>query len=56
MVFCFFLFWEGSDKLAERGRIYHNFYTPELWEQVNKENKRKCKTEDADFVKKFGQR
>ena len=23
-----------------RGRIYNNFYTPELWEQVNKENKR----------------
>ena len=22
-----------------RGRIYNNFYTPELWAQVNKENK-----------------
>ena len=26
--------------MAGRGRIYHNFYTEELWEQVNKENKR----------------
>ena len=26
--------------MGNRGRIYHNFYTPELWEQVNKENKR----------------
>ena len=25
--------------MANRGRIYNNFYTPELWEQVNKENK-----------------
>ena len=23
-----------------RGRIYNSFYTPELWEQVNPENKR----------------
>lgn len=25
--------------MAGRGRIYNNFYTPELWAQVNKENK-----------------
>ena len=33
-----FIFCKGSEKL-ERGRIYHNFYTEELWSQVNKENK-----------------
>ena len=30
---------KGSDSNMARGRIYNNFYTPELWEQVNKENK-----------------
>ena len=29
---------KGGD-LMGRGRIYNNFYTPELWAQVNKENK-----------------
>lgn len=43
---------EGSDKLAERGRIYHNFYTPKLWEQVNKENKRIL----DDFLAEYRQR
>ena len=47
-----FLFLEGSDELAERGRIYHNFYTPELWEQVNKENKRIL----DDFLAEYKQR
>ena len=35
-----------------RGRIYNNFYTPELWEQVNKENKRIL----ADFLAEYKQR
>ena len=43
---------KGSDELAERGRIYHNFYTPELWEQVNKENKRIL----DDFLAEYKQR
>lgn len=47
-----FLFLKGSDELAERGRIYHNFYTPELWEQVNKENKRIL----DDFLAEYKQR
>lgn len=47
-----FYFLEGSDELAERGRIYHNFYTPELWEQVNKENKRIL----DDFLAEYKQR
>ena len=38
--------------MAERGRIYHNFYTPELWEQVNKENKRIL----DDFLAEYKQR
>lgn len=43
---------KGSDELAEIGRIYHNFYTPELWEQVNKENKRIL----DDFLAEYKQR
>lgn len=35
-----------------RGRIYNNFYTPELWEQVNKENKRII----DDFLAEYKQR
>ena len=35
-----------------RGRIYNNFYTPELWEQVNKENKRIL----DDFLSEYRQR
>ncbi len=35
-----------------RGRIYNNFYTPELWEQVNKENKRIV----DDFLAEYKQR
>nr|DAO64013.1 MAG TPA: Integrase [Bacteriophage sp.] len=38
--------------LAVRGRIYHNFYTPELWAQVNKENKRIM----DDFLQEYKQR
>lgn len=38
--------------MASRGRIYHNFYTPELWEQVNKENKRIL----DDFLAEYRQR
>lgn len=38
--------------MAERGRIYHNFYTPKLWEQVNKENKRIL----DDFLAEYRQR
>lgn len=38
--------------MASRGRIYHNFYTPELWEQVNKENKRIL----DDFLAEYKQR
>ena len=35
--YCFFYITEmkGGDLMA-RGRIYNNFYTPELWAQVNK--------------------
>jgi len=36
----------------KRGRIYNNFYTPELWEQVNKENKRIL----DDFLAEYRQR
>lgn len=35
-----------------RGRIYNNFYTPELWEQVNNENKRIL----DDFLAEYKQR
>lgn len=35
-----------------RGRIYNNFYTPELWQQVNKENKRII----DDFLAEYKQR
>lgn len=35
-----------------RGRIYNNFYTPELWAQVNKENKRIL----DDFIAEYKQR
>lgn len=35
-----------------RGRIYNNFYTPELWELVNKENKRII----DDFLAEYKQR
>lgn len=35
-----------------RGRIYNNFYTPELWEQVNRENKRILE----DFLAEYKQR
>ena len=35
-----------------RGRIYNNFYTPELWAQVNKENKRII----DDFLAEYKQR
>lgn len=35
-----------------RGRIYNNFYTPELWEQVSKENKRII----DDFLAEYKQR
>lgn len=35
-----------------RGRIYNNFYTPELWERVNKENKRIL----DDFLAEYRQR
>lgn len=35
-----------------RGRIYNNFYTPELWEQVNKVNKRIL----DDFLAEYKQR
>lgn len=38
--------------MASRGRIYHNFYTEELWEQVNKENKRIMN----DFLQEYKQR
>lgn len=36
----------------DRGRIYNNFYTPELWGQVNKENKRILE----DFLAEYKQR
>lgn len=35
-----------------RGRVYNNFYTPELWDQVNKENKRILE----DFIAEYKQR
>ena len=35
-----------------RGRIYNNFYTPELWTQVNKENKLII----DDFIAEYKQR
>ena len=38
--------------MAGRGRIYHNFYTDELWEQVNKENKKIME----DFLQEYKQR
>lgn len=38
--------------MSKRGRIYHNFFTPELWEQVNKENKRIL----DDFIQEYKQR
>lgn len=38
--------------MSNRGRIYNNFYTPELWEQVNKENKRIL----DDFLAEYKQR
>lgn len=38
--------------MGQRGRIYNNFYTPELWEQVNKENKRII----DDFISEYKQR
>ena len=38
--------------ISLRGRIYNNFYTPELWEQVNKENKRII----DDFLAEYKQR
>ena len=38
--------------MAGRGRVYNNFYTPELWEQVNKENKRIME----DFLAEYKQR
>ena len=43
---------KGSDLVAGRGRIYNNFYTEELWEQVNKENKRIMN----DFLQEYKQR
>ena len=42
---------KGSERVA-RGRIYNNFYTPELWEQVNTENKRIL----DDFLAEYRQR
>lgn len=38
--------------MAIRGRIYHNFYTEELWAKVNKENKRIMN----DFLQEYKQR
>ena len=38
--------------ISLRGRTYNNFYTPELWEQVNKENKRII----DDFLAEYKQR
>jgi len=35
-----------------RGRVYNNFYTPELWDQVNKQNKRIL----DDFLAEYRQR
>lgn len=41
---------KGGDSM--RGRIYNNFYTPDLWKQVNKENKRII----DDFLAEYKQR
>lgn len=38
--------------MANRGRVYHNFYTPELWNQVNNENKMIME----DFLQEYRQR
>ena len=38
--------------MAKRGRVYNNFYTDELWEQVNPENKMILK----DFIAEYKQR
>lgn len=38
--------------LAERGKVYNNFYTPELWAQVNNENKMILE----DFLAEYRQR
>ena len=38
--------------MAKRGRVYNKFYTDELWEQVNKENKRILE----DFLSEYKQR
>ena len=38
--------------MAERGRVYNKIYTPELWEQVNKENK----TIMNDYLEEYKQR
>lgn len=38
--------------MAQRGRVYNNFYTEELWKQVNKENKRII----DDFLAEYKQR
>lgn len=39
-------------RLSKRGRIYNSFYTDELWEQVNKSNKRIL----DDFLAEYKQR
>ena len=38
--------------MTSRGRIYHNFYTEELWAKVNRENKRIMN----DFLQEYKQR
>lgn len=38
--------------MTSRGRIYHNFYTEELWAQVNKKNKQIMN----DFLQEYKQR
>ena len=38
--------------MAKRGRVYNNFYSPELWEQVNPENKLIM----DDFIAEYKQR
>lgn len=38
--------------MTERGRVYNKVYTPELWEQVNKENK----TIMNDYLEEYKQR
>lgn len=47
-----FLFDGKEVRLLARGRVYNNFYTPELWEQVNKENKHIL----DDFLSEYKQR